>query len=105
MYLHDDYPSYEQIIEARDNMLDKHPDLVFFGAHLGSMQWSIERMREHLDRYPNMILGMAHRIPHLQYLTQQDRQALREFLREYQTRFFCSTDLQPSDDCAPDAIR
>lgn len=105
MYLHDDYPSYEQIIEARDNMLDKHPDLVFFGAHLGSMEWSIEMMREHLDRYPNMILGMAHRIPHLQYLTQQDRESLREFLIEYQDRFLYSTDLQHYDDSDPEAVR
>src|SRR5690606_23777272 len=34
MYLHPEYPSYEDQIQARDNMLAKHPDLLFVGAHL-----------------------------------------------------------------------
>lgn len=105
MHLHPEYPSYEEIIAARDNMLDKNPDLTFFGAHLGSMEWSIEMMSEHLDKYPNMILGMAHRIPHLQYLAQQDREALREFFIKYQDRFLYSTDLQLYDSSDPEEVR
>lgn len=105
MYRHSEYPSYEQIIEARNNMLDKHPDLVFFGAHLGSMEWSIEMMAEHLDKYPNMILGMAHRIPHLQYLAQQNREELREFFIEYQDRLLYSTDLQHHEDSKAEEVR
>ncbi|MEX0685680.1 MAG: amidohydrolase family protein [Balneolales bacterium] len=97
MHLHPEYPSYEEIIQARDNMLDKHPDLKFFGAHLGSMEWSIEMMAEHLDRYPNMVLGMAHRVPHLQYLAQEDREKLRNFIIAYQDRFLYSTDLSHHD--------
>ncbi|MEX0905707.1 MAG: amidohydrolase family protein [Balneolaceae bacterium] len=105
MYLHPEYPSYEQIIEARDNMLDKNPNLTFFGAHLGSMEWSIDMMSEHLDKYPNMILGMAHRIPHLQHLAQQDREKLRDFFIKYQDRFLYSTDLQLHNNSDPEEIR
>lgn len=101
MYLHPEYPSYEEIIEARNNMLDKNPDLTFFGAHLGSMEWSIDMMSNHLDKYPKMILGMAHRIPHLQYLAQQDREKLREFFIKYQDRLLYSTDLQLYNDSDP----
>lgn len=105
MYQHPEYPSYEEIIEARDNMLDKNSDLTFFGAHLGSMEWSIDMMAEHLDNYPNMILGMAHRIPHLQYLAQQDREKLRDFFIEYQDRLLYSTDIQHHEDSDPDEVR
>lgn len=105
MHLHPEYPSYEEIIAARDAMLDKNPDLTFFGAHLGSMEWSIEMMSEHLDKYPNMILGMAHRIPHLQYLAQQNHEALREFFIKYQDRFLYSTDLQLYDSSDPEEVR
>jgi hypothetical protein len=42
MYLHPEYPSHEEIMEARDNMLAKHPDLRFIGAHLGSLEWDVE---------------------------------------------------------------
>ncbi|MEX0680206.1 MAG: amidohydrolase family protein [Balneolales bacterium] len=93
MYLHPEYPSYEEIIEARNNMLDKHPDLVFIGAHLASLEWSVEEMSEHLDKYPNLALDMAHRVSHLQYLTQQDREKVRDFFIKYQDRFVYSTDL------------
>ncbi|MDZ7718310.1 MAG: amidohydrolase family protein [Balneolaceae bacterium] len=105
MYQHPEYPSYEEIIASRDAMLDKNPNLTFFGAHLGSMEWSIEMMSEHLDKYPNMILGMAHRIPHLQYLAQKDREALREFFIEYQDRLLYSTDLQLYDSSDPEEVR
>lgn len=105
MYKHPEYPSYEEIIAARDAMLDKNEGLTFFGAHLGSMEWSIDMMSEHLDEYPNMILGMAHRIPHLQYLAQQDREALRNFFIKYQDRFLYSTDLQLYESSDPEEVR
>src|SRR5690606_4990719 len=39
MYNFPEYPSYEKQIEARDNMLAKHPNLRFLGAHMGSLEW------------------------------------------------------------------
>ncbi|MCC5943078.1 MAG: amidohydrolase family protein [Balneolaceae bacterium] len=94
MYLHPENPSYDEIITSRNNMLDKHPDLIFIGAHLGSMEWSVEMMREHLDRYPNMVYDMAHRVTLLQYLTQQDRDGVRRMFIDYPDRFVYSTDIQ-----------
>jgi len=41
MYLHPEFPSYEEQIAARDHMLEKHPGLKFIGAHLGSLEWSV----------------------------------------------------------------
>ena len=35
MFQHPELPSYEEQIQSRDNMLGKHQDLVFVGAHLG----------------------------------------------------------------------
>ncbi len=105
MYLHPDNPSYDEIIESRNNMLDKNPDLIFIGAHLGSMEWSIEMMRDHLDRYPNMVYDMAHRVTLLQYLTQQDRQGVRQLFLDYPDRFVYSTDIQHHVHSNPDDIR
>lgn len=105
MYLHPEYPSYDEIIDARNNMLDKNPELVFFGAHLGSLEWSIDEMSEHMDRYPNMILGMAHRIPHLQYLAQRDYDKLRDFFITYQDRFLYSTDLMHYEESDSETVR
>ncbi len=89
MYLHPNFPSYEDQINARDNMLAKHPDLVFVGAHLGSPEWSVAELAERLDRFPNMAVDMAARIVHLQI---QDREIVREFLIDYQDRILYGTD-------------
>lgn len=46
-------------INARDHMLEKHPALKFIGAHLGSLEWSLEELSKRLDRFPNMALDLA----------------------------------------------
>jgi len=44
MYLHPEVPSYEEQISARDHLLGMHPDLDFIGAHLGSLEWSVDEL-------------------------------------------------------------
>ena len=107
MYMHPEYPSYEAIIESRDNRLDKHPDLVFVGAHLGSMEWSLDVMSEHLDRYPNVALEMAARMGHIYFGAEQDQEKTRDFFIAYQDQLIYSTDLteNPGTDPAQAAAR
>ncbi len=92
MYLHPDYPSYEDQIRARDHMLEKHPDLRFMGAHLGSMEWSVDMMAEHFDRFPNMTVDLAERVCHLEVQARKDRQKVRDFMIKYQDRIIYGTD-------------
>ncbi|MEP6596511.1 MAG: hypothetical protein ABJA71_11225, partial [Ginsengibacter sp.] len=65
MYLHPEYPSYDDQINARDCMLEKHPDLQFIGAHLGSLEWNADELAKRLDKFPNMAVDTASRISHL----------------------------------------
>jgi len=95
MYLHPDYPSYERLIESRDNMLAKHPDLKFVGAHLGSLEWSVDELAKRLDLYPNFAVDMAARVCHFQV---QDREKVREFIIKYQDRLLYATDIVVSED-------
>jgi hypothetical protein len=95
MYLHPDYPSYERLIESRDNMLAKHPDLRFVGAHLGSLEWSVDELAKRLDLYPNFAVDMAARVCHFQV---QDREKVREFIIKYQDRLLYATDIVVSED-------
>ena len=92
MYLHPEYPSYEQIIAARDHMLEKHPSLRFVGAHLGSLEWSVDELAKRLDRYPNMAVDMAERISHLQYQAVTQWQRVHDFFIRYQDRLVYATD-------------
>lgn len=92
MYLHPEFPRYEDVIAARDHMLEKYPDLRFVGAHVASLEWDLDELAKRLDRFPNMAVDMAARIPHLQYLTQKDRERVRAFFDRYQDRFIYATD-------------
>jgi hypothetical protein len=42
MYLHPELPSYEEQMAARDRMLDRNPRLKFMGAHMASLEWSVD---------------------------------------------------------------
>ena len=92
MYLHPEYPSYEEQIEARDRMLEKNPDLVFMGAHLGSMEWSVDMMAGHFDRFPNLTVDLAERICHIEVQAQKEPQKVRDFFIKYQDRIIYGTD-------------
>jgi predicted TIM-barrel fold metal-dependent hydrolase len=92
MYLHPEYPSYEEQINARDRMLEKHPNLKFMGAHLASLEWSVDHLAEHLNRFPNATVDLAERICHLQVQAQADPQKIRDFMIKYQDRIIYGTD-------------
>ncbi|MFT3705186.1 MAG: amidohydrolase family protein [Agriterribacter sp.] len=96
MYLHPDRPSYEEYIRVRDHMLEKHPDLKFIGAHLGSLEWSVDELAKRLDKFPNMAVDMAERISHLQYQALTNWQKVHDFFIKYQDRLIYGTDMRHS---------
>jgi predicted TIM-barrel fold metal-dependent hydrolase len=93
MYLHPEYPSYDDQIKARDHLLERHPDLIFIGCHLGSIEWSVDELAKRLDRFPNMAVDLAARICHLQYQSLTDYEKVRDFCIKYQDRLIYGTDL------------
>ncbi len=105
MYLHPEYPSYEDQINARDHLLEKHPDMRFVGAHLGSLEWDVHEIAKRLDKFPNMAVDMAARIPHLQHQTISDREKVRQFFIDYQDRLIYATDSGIEEGSNPDNER
>jgi len=105
MYLHPEYPTYEDQINARDNMVRKHPNLRFVGAHLGSLEWNVDSLAKRLDEYPNMAVDMAARICHLQYQTANNWQKVHDFMIKYQDRLLYATDLGAEVTTKPADIR
>lgn len=92
MYLHPEYPTHEQIIQARDHMLQKHPNLRVVGAHLGSLEWDVDELAARLDKYPNFAVDMAERISHLQHQAVADWQKVHDFVMKYRDRLIYATD-------------
>jgi len=84
------FPSYEQIIRARDNILKKHPDLVFIGAHMGSMSHDVDMVAERLEKYPNFFAGIGGRTG---FLARQPKEKVRDFFIRFSDRIMYGTDI------------
>jgi predicted TIM-barrel fold metal-dependent hydrolase len=104
MYLHPEMPTYEEQMTARDNRLARHPGLHFIGAHLASLEWSVDELAAFLDRFANASVDMAARMGQLQAQSQQDRDRVRNFLIRYQDRVMYATDLGEERDSDPVSV-
>lgn len=96
MYLHPEEPSYEMLMAARDRFIAFHPKLSFVGAHMASLEWSVDRLAEFLDRFPNANVDLAARMTQIQYQSNQDREKVRNFFIKYQDRLMYGTDIADS---------
>ena len=98
MYLHPEMPGYEDQIRARDNFVAEHPQLRFVGAHLGSLEYDVDRIAAFLDRFPNASVDMAARMSQVQYQSVRDIEKVRGFFVKYQDRLLYGTDLTQNPD-------
>ncbi len=96
MYKHPEFPSYEEQMEARDRMLQKNKELIFIGCHLASIEWSVDKLADFLDRFPNASVDMAARMGQLFYQTREDHDKVRDFFLKYQDRILYGTDIADS---------
>jgi len=93
MYLHPEFPSYEEQMAARDRMLSKNPNMVFIGCHLASLEWSVDELSAWLEKFPNTAVDMAARMGQLFYQTRENREKVRDFFIKYQDRILYGTDI------------
>ena len=93
MYLHPEMPSHADLMGARDRFVAAHPKLRFVGAHLGSLEYDVDRIAAFLDRFPNANVDMAARMSQVQYQSVRDYEKVRNFIIKYQDRLLYGTDL------------
>ncbi|HEX6923895.1 MAG TPA: amidohydrolase family protein [Longimicrobiaceae bacterium] len=89
LYGKPEYPSHEELIAARDHILEKHPDLIVIGAHLGSLEHDVDEVAARLDRYPNFYVDVAARTRDLTY---QPTEKVRSFFLRYPDRILYGLD-------------
>lgn len=86
-----DFPSFQEIIEARDRVYARHPKTTFVGLHVGHWAENLGAVAETLDRFPNVHIEIGARIGEL---GRQPRTSQRFFDR-YQDRILFGTDATP----------
>lgn len=95
MYGKTRFPTHEQLIAARDRVLEQHPRIRFIGAHLGSLEYDVEEVARRLDRYPNFVVDTSARILDL---ILQDNEKVAAFLNLYQDRVLYGSDFMENEE-------
>jgi len=91
-FVHPEIPGYDTQIRARDNVLAKYPNLIFVGAHLGSLEWSYEELAMRFDRYPNFSVDLSSRLGHMQIQSAKKYDGVRDFFIKYADGIIYGTD-------------
>jgi len=89
LYARDDYPTHSQLMDSRDAVAARNPNLRVVGAHLGSLEHDVNELAARFDRYPNFAVDMSAR---LYDLAIQDVEKVREFFDKYQDRILFGID-------------
>lgn len=89
-YTQEGIPAHEDVIAARSRVLEKHPNLVMIGAHLGSLEHDVKVLGDYLEKYPNFYVDSAARTGDL---SRQAPEAVRAFFIKYQDRVIYGSDI------------
>lgn len=102
MYLHPEMPRYEDLMARRDTVVGRNPNLHVVGAHMASLEWSVDEAAKFLDAHPNAVIETAARMAQIQHQSVRDYQKVRDFFIKYQDRILYGTDLtlNPGEDVA-----
>ena len=97
-YFGKDVPAWEELFAAYERRVARHPRTKIIGVHFGNAPESPERVGAMLDKYPNLFVDTAARVPELGRKAAQ----VREFFLRHPDRIVFGTDLGVGE--APDDL-
>lgn len=88
-------PSFEALLAELEQVIARHPGTTFVSVHFGNNAEDPGQVGRLLDRYPNLYVDLAARVPEL---GRHDPALLRALFIKHQDRILFGTDLGVSDD-------
>lgn len=85
-----DYPSFEELLLQFENIVKRHPETVFIGVHFGNYAENPDYVGNLLDRYPNLYIDIAARVPEF---GRHNAKKMHDFFVRYQDRILFGTDI------------
>lgn len=61
----DEFPSRDELLAARNRVIERHPQTNFIGAHFANSPEDLSVVQQWIDRYPNLYLEPSSRISEL----------------------------------------
>jgi predicted TIM-barrel fold metal-dependent hydrolase len=84
------YPTWEEVFGQYERRVARHPRVTFIGAHFGNCPEQPARVAAMLERYPNLVVDTAARLPEI---GRRDAAEMRDIFLRYQDRILLGTDL------------
>ncbi len=88
----EEFYSKEEILQQRNNVIARHPNTIFIGAHMGNLPEELGQVSMWLEQYPNFYVDINARISELG----RQPYTARKFLIKYQDRVLFGTDTPPN---------
>jgi hypothetical protein len=86
-----DFPQHQELIDARNRVIARHPGTTFICAHMADIPEDLARLGSYLDRWPNMHVEIAARVAELG----RQPYTARAFFLKYPNRILFGTDGVP----------
>ena len=96
MYGKEGFPSHEDIMAARDRVVEKYPGMPFIGAHMASLEYDLNELATRFEKFPHFAVDTT-RTWDMSFL---DRDDVREFFIKYSGRVMFATDSMCRTDLA-----
>jgi predicted TIM-barrel fold metal-dependent hydrolase len=88
------FPSFDRLMEQFEDLILRHPQTTFIGAHVGCYSENLGWVGKLLDRCPNFYVDIAARISELG----GQPYSSKRFFQKYQDRILFGTDIAPDID-------
>jgi predicted TIM-barrel fold metal-dependent hydrolase len=83
-------PSWDELYAMFERRVARHPKTTFIGVHFGNDPEDPDNVGRMLDKYPNLYIDTAARVPEI---GRHDASKMRQFFEKYQDRILFGTDL------------
>ena len=91
------FPRRETLLAQRNRVIERHPQTIFIGAHVGSSAGDLKALAAVFDKYPNFYVDISGRVAELG----RQPYSARAFFIKYQDRILFGTDRYPGRPSQP----
>jgi predicted TIM-barrel fold metal-dependent hydrolase len=98
-YFRKPVPSWDALFAQFEHLVAKHPKTIFIGVHFGNDPEDPKRVGELLDKYPNLYVDTAARVPEI---GRGDVEPVRDLFLRHSDRILFGTDVAVGD--SPDQL-
>lgn len=88
-----EFPTKEAVIQQFENVVNKHPNTTFIGAHMAMLAENLSYLGSLLDKYPNLYVDLSAQAAELG----RQPYTARRFFIKYQDRILFGTDGNPRE--------